>query len=174
MKSLVLYATRHGNTRRVAETIGVALERYGSVTVSELAHAPALDDVDLLLVGGPTEGHGPTPEVTRYLEAMPSGSLHGVLAAGFDTRLKWPHFLSGSAGDVISHRLEVAGADVLRPEGSFLVTMEPRLRYGELARASDWALDIGERAAGILARTRTPVGHRALERRRQREAVGVR
>ena len=174
MKSLVVYATRHGNTEKVADTIGVALERYGTVTVSELEHAPSVEDVDLLVVGGPTEGHGPTPEVTRYLEAMAPGSLYGVLAAGFDTRLKWPQFLSGSAADVISHRLQVAGADVLRPEGSFLVTMEPRLRYGELARASDWALDIGERAAGMLARTRTPAGHRALERRRQLAAVGAR
>jgi hypothetical protein len=74
------------------------------------------------------------------------------MAAAFDTRLNWPHFVSGSAADAIARRLEMAGAEVLRPQGSFLVTMKPELRPGELARASDWALDIGERAAATVAR----------------------
>jgi hypothetical protein len=60
--------------------------------------------------------------------------------------------VSGSAADAIARRLEMAGAEVLRPQGSFLVTMKPELRPGELARASDWALDIGERAAATVAR----------------------
>jgi hypothetical protein len=34
------------------------------------------------------------------------------------------------------------------------VTVTPELRPGELARASDWALDIGERAAATVARQR--------------------
>ena len=155
MKSLILYATRHGNTRRVAETIGVALERYGSVQVLPLADAgvpPA--DVDLVLVGGPTEGHGLTPEVDAYFSGLPECCLEDVMAAAFDTRLNWPRFASGSAADAIARRLEMVGAEVLRPQGSFLVTMTPELRPGELARASDWALDIGERAAATVARQR--------------------
>ena len=154
MKSLVLFATRHGNTRRVAETIGVALERYGSVGVRGLADAePALaEGADLVLVGGPTEAHGLTPEVDAFFERLPENGLEHVMAAAFDTRLNWPHFVSGSAADAIARRLEMAGAEVLRPQGSFLVTMTPELRPGELARASDWALDIGERAAGTIAR----------------------
>jgi flavodoxin len=153
MKSIVLFATRHGNTRQVAEAIGVALERYGSVAVSALLDAPApADDVDLVLVGGPTEAHGLTPDVDHYFERLPAGCLEGVMAAAFDTRLKWPRFASGSAADAIARRLEMAGADVLRPQGSFLVTTKPELRPGELARASDWALDVGERAAGSVAR----------------------
>ena len=41
MKSLVLYATRHGNPRRVAETIGVALERYGDFLTAARQIIPA-------------------------------------------------------------------------------------------------------------------------------------
>lgn len=153
MKSIVLFATRHGNTRRVAETIGVALERYGTVQVMGLVDAGTPpEDVDLLIVGGPTEAHGLTPDVDAYFSRLPAGGLENVMAAAFDTRLNWPHFVSGSAADAIARRLEMAGAEVLRPQGSFLVTMKPELRPGELARASDWALDIGERAAATVAR----------------------
>jgi flavodoxin len=163
MKSLVLYATRHGNTQLVANTIGIALERYGSVEVTPLAEARERLDCDLLVVGGPTEGHGPTPEVEHYLKALDPHALRGLMAAAFDTRLKWPRFISGSAAGTIAQRLDAAGAEVLWPPGSFLVTMEPRLRLGELARASDWALDIGERAAGTVARRHAvrPVGSAA-------------
>jgi flavodoxin len=153
MKSIVLFATRHGNTRRVAETIGVALERYGTVQVLSLVDAGAPpDDTDLVLIGGPTEAHGLTPEVDEYFTRLPAGCLVDVMAAAFDTRLNWPHFVSGSAANAIARRLEMAGAEVLRPQGSFLVTMAPELRPGELARASDWGLDIGERAAATVAR----------------------
>jgi hypothetical protein len=79
------------------------------------------------------------------------------MAAAFDTRLNWPRFASGSAADAIARRLEMVGAEVLRPQGSFLVTMKPELRPGELARASDWGLDIGERAAASVVRRHSVV-----------------
>ena len=153
MKSLVLYATRHGNTRMVADTIGIALQRYGDAVVRGIDQADAFRaDVDLVVIGGPTEAHGATPEVKRYIELLPAGAMDDVMAAAFDTRLKWPQWASGSAAESIAQLLEEAGVVVLKPLGSFLVTMEPHLREGELARASDWALDLGERAAGTVAR----------------------
>jgi flavodoxin len=155
MKSLVLYATRHGNTRRVAEAIGIALERYGSVTTSLIGPAVKIPpDTDLVVVGGPTEAHGATPELREFMDGLPAAALDDVMSAAFDTRLNWPHWASGSAAEAIASRLDEAGAEVLRPFGSFLVTMEPHLRDGELARASDWALDLGERAAATVVRRR--------------------
>jgi flavodoxin len=158
VRSLVLYATRHGNTHRVAEAVAVALGRYGPAEtrrIGERGLTPAdavPADVDLLVIGGPTEAHGATPEVAAFIEQLPAGALMDVMTAAFDTRLNWPHWASGSAGEAIAQLLEAADATVLRPLGSFLVTMEPDLRNGELARASDWALELGERAAATVIR----------------------
>lgn len=143
MKSLVVYVTHKGNTRRVAEAIGEVLGHQGPVQVVAAHEAPTtFDDVDLVLVGGPTEGHGMTPEQVGFLERIDAASLRGRAVAAFDTRLKWPRLLSGSAADKAAERLEALGARVVKPQGSFLVSTEPALLDGELERARAWAATI--------------------------------
>lgn len=141
MKSLVVYVTHKGNTQRVAEAIGDVLRQQGPVEVLPTEDAPAImeADVDLLVVGGPTEGHGMTPEQRSWLDALDATSVRGRAVAAFDTRVKWPRLLSGSAAHDTVERFETMGARVLRPEGSFLVSTEPALLDGELERARDWA-----------------------------------
>lgn len=107
MKAQVVYNSHKGNTRRVAETIGETLRNHGEVEVLDVADAPnpPPEDLTLLVVGGPTEEHGITPEIRDYLERM---NLHWSMpraTAAFDTRLDWPRFLSGSAADQIANRL---------------------------------------------------------------------
>lgn len=150
MNSTVLYGTRSGNTRRVAETIAGVLRRQGEVRLLpvEEVTGPLPAGTDLLVVGGPTEGHAVTPAVVSCLDRLEAAELHGLSAAAFDTRLRWPRWLSGSAASDIAARLRHAGAHVLEPEGSFLVTMRgPVLRPGELERAATWAAAIAESAA---------------------------
>jgi flavodoxin len=143
VKSLVVYVSHKGNTQRVAEAVADVLREKGPVQLLPVEEAPAsFDDVDLLLIGGPTEGHGMTPEQAAYLERVEPASLHGRAVAAFDTRLKWPRLLSGSAADGTAERLEAAGARVIRPQGSFLVSTEPALLDGELEKARAWAATI--------------------------------
>jgi flavodoxin len=143
MRSLVVYVTHKGNTQRVAEAIAEVLREKGQVQLLPAEEAPAsFGEVDLLLVGGPTEGHGMTPEQRAYLDRIEAGSLRGRAVAAFDTRLKWPRLLSGSAADGTAERLEAAGARVIGPQGSFLVSTEPALLDGELQRARAWAATI--------------------------------
>ena len=98
MRSLVVYVTHKGNTQRVAEAIAEVLREKGQVQLLPAEEAPAsFDEVDLLLVGGPTEGHGMTPEQRAYLDRIEAGSLRDRPVAAFDTRLKWPRRLSSSA-----------------------------------------------------------------------------
>jgi flavodoxin len=145
MKSLVVYGSRHGNTRKVAETIAGALRKHGAVQLvpAEKALATRLEDTDLVVVGGPTEAHGITEPVARFLEGVAEASLAGKCAAGFDTRLRWPRWLSGSAGAQIVERLAWRGAHVIAPEESFLVSGKlPVLEPGELERAAAWAASL--------------------------------
>jgi flavodoxin len=151
LKILVTYATRHGNTRRIAEAVAHALEARGDVRlvpVEELTMVGA--DVDLFVVGGPTEGHGMTPPVVAFFDRLGPGALRGISAAAFDTRLDWPHLLSGSAAAGIAKRLRQEGARMMEPEGSFLVSRKPELEPGELERASAWALTLADQLAPAL------------------------
>jgi flavodoxin len=141
MKTYVIYASRHGNTRRVAEAIADGIRKYGSVELVALEEAPSTfkGEADLVVIGGPTEAHGMTPPIKQYLDGLRRGALEGVPAAAFDTRLEWPRWLSGSAGAAITRRLHGLGADVVVPLASFLVEgKDPVLKDGELERAISW------------------------------------
>jgi flavodoxin len=99
MNVIVVYESRYGNTGRVARDIAARLAAAGPVRLVEASDDTAFDvkAADLLVVGGPTEGHGVSPTLRKRLEDLPPDALAGVAAAAFDTRLTWPAFLSGSA-----------------------------------------------------------------------------
>jgi flavodoxin len=146
MKSIVVYASRKGNTRSVAEEIGRALGEIGQVDLFEADGAPdRLPDADIIFVGGPTEGHSATPAIISFLDRLSPDSTAGRKAAAFDTRLAWPRVLSGSAAEVIAQRLTSAGAKLAVLPESFIVTMKPELQPGELKRAGKWALDVARK-----------------------------
>jgi flavodoxin len=144
LRSVVIYASRKGNTRQAAEAMGRALASFGPVAVvaARDASATVWRGCDLLLVGGPTENRHATPEVMAFFERLPARALRGVDAAAFDTRLAWPRRLSGSAADQIRRRLGAAGAHLLDEPESFLVDRAPLLRQGELERAAGWAREL--------------------------------
>ncbi len=138
MKALVIYATHKGNTRRVAEAIANGLRSDGSAAVRSVDESPTIADEDLIVIGGPTEGHHVIPELYEFLNRLPAGALTGRRVAAFDTRLDWPRWMSGSAADDIGRRVESLDAwNVVRPE-SFFVSMVPEVRAGELTRARAW------------------------------------
>jgi flavodoxin len=153
MKSLVYYATHSGNTERIAVAIADALRAEGTVELRDISHGwgPLTDDVDLVLVGGPTEGHGMIPEIVEFLDALPEHRLAGRSAAAFDTRLNWPRWASGSAAAGIRQRLELARARSPVASESFIVSMQPSLQPGELERAAAWATTVAGRVLRAAA-----------------------
>jgi flavodoxin len=150
MKTLVIYASRTGNTRAIAEAVAETMyERGAAVDLFDADHAPTtLPESDLIFLGGPTERHTLTPSVLGFFDRLEDGSLRGRACAPFDTRMQWPRFLSGSAADDIAKRLMAAHAAVVAGPESFLVRTEPKLGYelvpGELARARTWAADVAD------------------------------
>ena len=73
MRSIVYYASHSGNTERAATVIADALRAHGPVEVAHVSNGPAAitDEVDLVVVGGPTEGHGMVPEMVEFLACHP-------------------------------------------------------------------------------------------------------
>jgi flavodoxin len=145
MTALVCYASHKGNTRRVAEAIAEGLRRHTETEIRAVGDGPGAlrDDISLVVVGGPTEGHGMTPDMTRFLDRLPDAALAGRAAASFDTRVKWPRWLSGSAAEDIRERLERAGARLPVATESFIVSMKPEIGPAELERAVAWGNALG-------------------------------
>jgi flavodoxin len=154
VKSVVVYGSRSGNTRAVAQAIAGALEEYGPVRLvaAEEASATVWDRCDLLIVGGPTEGRHASPPVRAFFDRLPSHALRGLDAAAFDTRLDWPRLLSGSAASEIRRRLVHAGANIVAQPESFRVDGKPTLRHGEVERAPIWARIVAQSAHEASAR----------------------
>ena len=108
-----------------------------------------LNGIDLLIVGSPTRGFRPTPQMSEYLEGL--DRVHGATtAAVFDTRidletvhpaaLKWVVEAEGYAADRMDQMLQHRA--FLRKGGlaGFLVTgTEGPLKAGEIERALEWA-----------------------------------
>jgi hypothetical protein len=110
------------------------------LVTAEDAPSVVPDSTALVVVGGPTEAHRMTEPLARLFDRIPKGGLSGKAAAAFDTRLRAPAWLSGSAGSGIERRLRLAGARVISPEVSFFVSGKmPVLEPGEVERAAGWA-----------------------------------
>jgi Flavodoxin len=169
MRALVVYESMFGNTRTIAAAIADGLRATIDVDLVEVGTAPATlpDEVSLLVVGGPTHAHGMSkPEsradsakragdrlvsrgagIREWLERLPRGKSR-VAAAAFDTRIKGPGLLWGSAAKGADKHLRGLGFHVVGGPESFLVEgptgpLFDRLVDGEVERARRWGERLG-------------------------------
>ena len=178
MRAAVVYESLSGRTREVAEAVADGLRAAApgaAVDCRPVVDAgPALGQVDLLVVGGPTHflgmssqrsrrlvrqyqeragghrsrraagKHPAGPGVREWLAALPRAAC-GRRAAAFDTRLTT--LFPGSAARLIARGLEEHGYEVItRPEGFLVENMLGPLSAGERDRARAW----GSALAGFL------------------------
>jgi hypothetical protein len=173
MRAVVVYESMYGNTHLVADAIGEGLATAYQVDVVPVDRADRqlLEPADLIVVGGPTHGHGMSRASTREAaaaEAHKPGSeltldpdaegpglrewftglppLHAT-AAAFDTRVDLPAVLTGRASKGIARHLRQHGLGLAAEPESFLVTKQNRLEPDQTSRARQW----GRRLAGNLA-----------------------
>ena len=169
MRAVVAYESMFGATRLIAEAIASGLTDCDDRTVVHVSEVggSVLYGADLVVVGGPTHGWSMSRPSTRKgapdyaekhggdLAVEPSaldgpgvrewiGCLgqHTIFAAAFDTRVKAPAALTGSASKAISRRLARHGMSVVAPPESFLVDKNSRLLPGEVARAAAWGASL--------------------------------
>ena len=165
MQALVVFESMFGNTQTIAKAIAEGLSSHMKVDMVEVGAAPTIidEDVELLVVGGPTQAFGMSRPGTRqgaakqaeqgvvsagiglreWLAAIPHGS-QSVAAAAFDTRFKKPHWLVGSAARAAEERLRRLGFRMIAPSESFYVAGTPGpLLDGETERARRWGEKVG-------------------------------
>lgn len=151
MKALVLYDSKFGNTRQIAEAIGLPLSAHYDVSVQSVAETTAIpQDIDLLVIGGPTHAHGISQPVQQFLSRVPGDVVRGTPVATFDTRFQMPKLLVGAASEGIAKRLRTQGARLVSEPESFYVTAgEGPLADGEVERAGAWARQLVETAVPV-------------------------
>lgn len=149
MKALVVYDSKFGNTKVVAQQIAEGLGG-GDPVLCRDARDSDLAGVDLLVVGGPTQGHGLSPDLRTYLDHLAAETVTDMQFATFDTRPTWPRLLAGSAAAQAAKRLTKKGAHMLVGPESFLVKEgKGPLLDGELSRAKEWAMQVGAAAGPV-------------------------
>jgi hypothetical protein len=163
MRALVVVESIFGNTRQIADAVAAGLAPHMDVSVVDVIDAAdTVEDVDLLVVGGPTHAFGMTRMQTRKAAADQSGGAVSADPAGlrewlltmrgtpaavatFDTRMDAFH-LPGSAAAGAARKLRKRGLRMLARPSTFRVagTQGP-LRAGELDRAREWGADLAAR-----------------------------
>ena len=167
MNALVVYESMWGNTEAVA---GAVAEGLGAaVALRAVTDAPRRvpDDVDLLVVGGPTHAFSMSRPATRedaveqgarpgraargireWLDALPASDHLDV--ATFDTRVTKVRRLPGSAArkaarEIRSHHL----GHVVDTQSFYVEDVAGPLLDGELERARDWGRHLAAGSAVV-------------------------
>jgi len=151
MNVLVLYDSAYGNTAKIAEAIEHEVEQHnqGRLRTIDEVSPDEIRVADLVLVGSPTQGGGPTSRMKEFLDGLPRDALKGKLVAAFDTRfdvriqklfLRLLMKLIGYASPRIAARLQAkGGTPASEPVGFIVQDKEGPLLPGEIRRATIWA-----------------------------------
>jgi len=144
MKTLVIYDSVHGNTRKIAEAIGEAVSGEIEVQSAGEVDISRLENFDLLFVGAPTHGGRATKAMQEFLDKVQANALKGTNVAAFDTRLtaRWVRIFGYAAGRIAGALKEKGGALIGSPAGFFVKGTEGPLKESELERAAAWAREI--------------------------------
>ncbi len=144
MKTLVLYDSAFGNTEQIARTIGRAISGDAIVLRIGEINPSALDQVDFLFVGSPTQGGKATRAMRDFLDSVPASALKEMRVAAFDTRLSGRLVgIFGYAAGKIANDLKSKGAVLASsPEGFIVNGKQGPLKERELERAALWAKQI--------------------------------
>ncbi len=88
-KVIVVYESKYGNTKFVAETIIEGLKKVKGIetVLSELKKVDLneIPDYDAILVGSPNHLGGPTRGIKKFIDKLGKLNLKGKSAAVFDT-----------------------------------------------------------------------------------------
>lgn len=148
MNTLIVYDSTYGNTGEIARTLASTLGEYGTVRLVRLSETGSMNtqEVDVLIIGGPTHNRGLSPALRQLFARIPHGTLGGLCAAAFDTRYHLPAWKSGSAATHIARKVKRSGASLLVPPESFFVSgREGPLEDAELKHARAWAVQVAQR-----------------------------
>ena len=139
---MIVYETKYGNTKLVAETIAEGLREVEGteVVVSELKEVDLnkMPDYDAILVGSPNHVGGPTWGIKKFIGKLGKLPLEGKSFAAFDTYL-------GKSSEQAMKKMEkrigekVSGSKLVAPGLSIRVKgMRGPISEGELPKCKEF------------------------------------
>lgn len=149
MRTLIVYYSKFGNTRRIAEALAETMREAGDarlIAIDQLT-ASDLEAADLVVVGSPTHAFSVPEAVRSVLDAQPAGILAGRLVAAFDTTVRpWPLRRLRASPKLLDHLTRLGGKPIAPPETFFVAMKSPQqsgetdmLLEGEHDHARQWA-----------------------------------
>lgn len=159
MRALVMYESIWGNTEAIARAVAAGIGHDVEIVSTDDAPPTLPDDVDLVVVGGPTHAFSMSSMTTResarqqgaasiplrgireWLEGLPAPTRR-VRVATFDTRTVAPR-LPGSAAKKAMKRLVALGLEpAAKPETFGVHGYDGPLADGEEERANAWGASL--------------------------------
>jgi flavodoxin len=139
MKALVLYDSKFGNTKIIAQTVAEVLA--GQLVNINDFRPDIVTEMDVVVVGSPVHAWHPSETTNEFLIHLEKSELKGKYVAAFDTGYK--SNFAGNAASSIMKALEKAGGTALIATHKFIVEhSEGPLGPEEIARADIWAHDL--------------------------------
>jgi flavorubredoxin len=141
-KVIVVYESKYGNTKLVAETIAEGMREVEGTeaVVSELKEVDLgkIPDYDAILLGSPNHIGGPTGGIKKFIGKLGKLPLEGKLLAAFDTYL-------GKSFEQAMKKMEkrisekVSGSKLAAPGLSIRVEgMKGPISQGELPKCKEF------------------------------------
>ncbi|WXG39515.1 MAG: flavodoxin domain-containing protein [Candidatus Freyarchaeum deiterrae] len=91
-KALVVYWSRYGNTKAVAEAIakGINTTKKAEAAVKDVKETKPEEalEYDALIIGSPNNGGGPVGDIKNFLKKLEKLDLKGKAGAVFDTHAR--------------------------------------------------------------------------------------
>ncbi len=160
-KGVVIYDSRFGNTKKIAESLELGLQECGIHTVCLSTKDIVIDylkEYDLICVGAPTEKFGASDAIKEFLAKLRYVDLSGKKMFAFDTKVSPGIF--GSAAKYIEKELKLSGLEIFASHESAIVSTSrqageisgARLREGEDEKFREIGREIGKSLAATKRR----------------------
>ena len=165
MRTLVVVESIWGNTEAIARAVAAGIGGEVDVVGTDAAPNRVPDDVDLLVVGGPTHAFSMSTPATRE-SAKQQGAEHPPIrgirewldglatpprpprVATFDTRTVSPRLPGSAAKKAIKHLVRRGMQPIAKPETFGVHGYSGPLADGEEARAEEWGRALAAAVAG--------------------------
>jgi len=143
MNTVVIYFSKFGNTKQIAEEIAETLQSNGSVRVigADRLTTADFDTADLVVMGTPTHNMNLPKTVKPVLDSLPKRLLNDIPVAAFDIsyKMSWLFNQFTASKKLIRKLRKLGGKPILPPETFLVIDREGPLFEGELEHARTWA-----------------------------------
>ncbi len=89
LKIIIVYESKYGNTKNVAEAILDGIKEIGEIEFSlnevKEVNLDNISDYDAILIGSPNHMGGPTRGIKKFIDELSKLKLEGKMFAVFDT-----------------------------------------------------------------------------------------